>query len=111
MINQLLTQHLPHNMTDKYKDMLRYFNASVVLDSAYQLFTNDYTGELMKIKDKNFMVINSVDEKKMFRLQVEYIRRILHNEKSIYLKGTHDDMFMKPDSEVVNKVLSFLSND
>lgn len=109
MIKDLRSQNVPSVMIQEYVDMISKMNNKIVLDSAYNLFTSDFTKDLLDLKDKEFMILNSKDENKMFRIQAEYMRRILHGENSIYLNGTHDDVFLHPDSNVVNKVLEFLS--
>ena len=101
---------IPENLLDEYRGMLGRLNNKILLDSAYKLFTSDFTDELNEVMDKEFMIINSKEEGLMFKIQATYIRRLLKTEKSIYLHGTHDDFIFKPDSEVVNKVIEFLGS-
>jgi len=102
-------QGIPVNLLEEYQAMLKRLNNKIILDAAYKLFTSDFTDRFDALIDKKFLIINSVDEAEMFRIQAAYIRRILKTERSIYLHGTHDDFIFAPDSDSVNKVLEFLS--
>jgi len=104
----LLSKDYPSNTLNLYQDMLSHIDGKVMLESAYQLFSSDWTHYLLDIKDKKIMVVNSKDETRMFRQQAEYIRRHLGGEKSFYLHGTHDDFILNPKKEVVEKVINFL---
>lgn len=97
-------------LLNMYIAMYKEADKNVILESAYKLFTTDHHLELQKIVGKlPIMVINSVDEKPLFRRQAEYIRRFLSNEMSYKLRGTHDDFILRPTSHAVSKVMDFLT--
>lgn len=99
---------MPNILLDNYGDMLNNIDERIVSKSAYELFHSDWTKYLLKIQDKKIMILNSKDEKLLFRNQAKYIRKILKHEKTIYLHGTHDDFILKPDSDIVKNIMNFL---
>ncbi len=100
---------MPEELLLKYIDMSQHINARVLLESIFTLFNSDLTEVLLNLKDKkDFLIVNSKDEASMFRIQAEFLRRHLDNEKSIYLHGTHDDFLLNPHKDVVKEVINFL---
>ncbi len=99
---------MPNILLNNYSDMLNNIDEKIISKSAYDLFHSDWTKYLLNIQDKKIMILNSIDEKLLFKSQAKYIRKILKNEKTIYLHGTHDDFILKPNSKVIQEVIEFL---
>ncbi len=99
---------IPEIFEDRYKEMMSRSNAEVLLDSLYDLFSADYTRDLIKISNKNIAVVNSRGESKMFRDQAHYIRKLLPQKTSLYLNGSHDDFLLRSQNIPVKDVIEFL---
>ena len=107
---QIITEGFPEGLIAVYENMIRHSNSQVLMNSLYTLFHSDLTGYLGCLKDKPLLTINSLNEGKMFRKQAEFLRRKFINCESTYLTGSHEDFILKPKSEVVKKVVHFLTS-
>lgn len=93
----------------KYKKKLKGVSSKVLIDSILALFDLDFSEYLDRIKDKEILVVNSVDETEAFEDQADLIRERLNNKKNLSLKGGHGDFILKPNEKVFEKILDFLA--
>ncbi len=95
-----------------YERLVSKCNGTILLQSIYTLFNTDWTNSLRQLKgSRHILVVSSKDEDKFLRAQSEHIRRELEHEKTMFIHGRHEDFLLKPNSEVVKKVVDFLTND
>lgn len=104
----IMESSIPPVFLNMYSDMVRQVNARVITESIYQLFTSDYSKYLENIKDKDILIVNSMNEDRMFRIQAHFLRNFFKNEKSLHIVGTHDDFILRCKEEVVKDVINFL---
>jgi len=100
---------IPMIFLEMYSDMVKHIDARVISESIYKLFTSDYSKYLDEIRDKEVLIVNTKEEPKLFRIQAEFLRRKLNNEKSMYIHGSHDDFILRCRKDVVKEVIKFLS--
>ena len=94
---------------EKYEELLRNADDRIMMESIYRLFHTDLSPYLDRLNGKKVMVINSQDEENIFKEQAEIIRRKLVGENSLVIRGTHVDFLLKPNHDVVDKIVDFLS--
>lgn len=104
----MLSQGLPSPFAAIYAAMIQQASSQVILDSLYTLFKTNWSPYLSALEDKQLLIINSRSEGKMFRKQAELLRRKFGGKSSFY-PGGHEDFILKPKSEVVRDVITFLS--
>ncbi|OGM04285.1 hypothetical protein A2715_03440 [Candidatus Woesebacteria bacterium RIFCSPHIGHO2_01_FULL_39_32] len=63
---------------------------------------------LDSIKEKEVLIANSVNKLELFKREAKQMRLKLKNDKTLYLKGSHDDFMLKPNDSVIGKILDFL---
>lgn len=107
----LLKENCPANFIAIYGQMVDRVDPDVLLESIYTLFHLDWCRYLECLNNKKCMVVNSRQETRLFRKQAEILRRKLDNKNSLYLTGQHEDFLLNPKSEVVKKVVQFLTSD
>ncbi|MEO6728688.1 MAG: alpha/beta hydrolase [Candidatus Dojkabacteria bacterium] len=105
----IIEESVPEVFLEMYSDMVAHLDPRVIAESIYQLFTSDYTKYLEDIKDKEILIVNSSQEDKIFRVQAEYLRKSLQNEKSLHIHGSHDDFILRCKADVVKDVINFLT--
>jgi pimeloyl-ACP methyl ester carboxylesterase len=108
---ELSANGLPEKFLSLYDRLVERSDNRVMAESVYTLFHTDLSGYLERIKDIPTLVINSHDEEKLFHEQAEIIRRKLSGEKSVVVHGEHVDFLLRPNHNVVDKIVDFLSED
>ena len=68
---------LNKDFINKYKEMIKQSDERILLDSIYEIFHSDWSKYLDKIKDKQVLLVNSLDEHKTFSHQAKLMRKIL----------------------------------
>ncbi|KKQ34841.1 MAG: Alpha/beta hydrolase fold family 3-oxoadipate enol-lactonase [candidate division WS6 bacterium GW2011_GWA2_37_6] len=110
--NTIIKDNFNETMLYQYKSMLEQASTSVLFDSLYWLFHADLTPFLKNVKRiKNILIANSKDEPKIFKKQMEYMRRYFDGESSLKISGRHEDFILQPKSEQIKAVLKFLLRD
>lgn len=95
---------------ENYKKLIGKSDSRILLESIYSVFFTDMSSYLRELRGVKIMVVNSTDENKMFREQAKMIRLKLNNEESIHIHGGHSDFVLKPNDEVINHIIHFLSH-
>ncbi len=100
------------DLLDMYLTMFLRADKIIMLDSVYRLFNSKMTTDDISVLDQipNVLVVNSETEAPLFRKQAGHLRRVLKNNSSFKIRGTHDDFILKPKAETVQKVMEFLVN-
>ncbi len=107
----LQSQGLPKRFLDKYEKLIENADDRIMMESIYTLFHTDLSGYLDRIKNIKAMIVNSKEEDELFKEQAEIIRRTLIGENSLVVHGAHVDFLLKPNHDVINKIVDFLSED
>ena len=105
----LIEQGIPEQFIYLYKRMMEGIQTKYVFRSIYYLFFSDNIQLLKDVADKDILIVNSKTETPYLRRQSWYVRQILENEKSLYLKGNHEDFILYPQKKVVSKIVKFLT--
>jgi pimeloyl-ACP methyl ester carboxylesterase len=109
--NYLRKAGYPEEFIVEYQKYFNAANGKVLLDSLYKLFHGDLSLYFNKLSNKKVLVVNSKDETDMFKKQAEYIRRILKEENSLYITGSHEDFVLKGNPIAAKHVLRFLAEE
>lgn len=105
----LIGQGIPEQFIYLYRNMMGKIQTKYVFRSIYYLFFSDNIQLLKEVSDKEILIVNSKTETPYLRKQSWYVRQILENEKSLYLKGNHEDFILYPQKKVVSKIVKFLT--
>lgn len=106
----LRTTGMESSVIDQYYKMVKKVDSKVLFTSLEHLYSSDYSKYLTKLKDRNVMIVSSINELPYFRKQAGHIRHILDGEKNLYLRGNHEDFVLKPKADNVKQVMDFLVN-
>lgn len=107
----VLSQSISDDILEQYNSMLLRTDKDMVLESLYQLFTQgiDHNVDVLKSFD-NVLIVNSKQEDNLFRRQAEWLRRHLSNDVNYKINGRHEDFILKPNADVVKKVVEYLQD-
>lgn len=107
--NHRLADDVNADYLNYYADMACHCNGSILTKSVASLFTADLADKVHLLQSKKVMILNSKDETPYFRREAGYLRHELKGEKSLFMHGTHQDFMLRPDPEVVSKVVNFFT--
>lgn len=104
-----LQGQIEENVLEEYNQMLLRADKNVILNSLYQLFTQNVEHNIEILKSlNNVLIVSSTDEDRLFRKQSEWLRRHLSNDTNYKIHGRHEDLILNPKAEVVKKIISYL---
>lgn len=95
-----------------YKSMYDRMHSRSLVECLYTLFTDPGTIFKERINEiPKLLVVSSRDEDPVFRRQAAYLRRLVKSEKKMFLRGSHSDFILHPNSKAVKAVMKFLVTD
>ncbi len=93
---------------NKFIKLEKNMQAGILVKSASELFSADWSFNLNALKELSALIISSRDENYLFRKQADLVRTYLRHERTLYFRGWHQDFLLKPDLKLVGEILEFL---
>jgi pimeloyl-ACP methyl ester carboxylesterase len=107
---KVLSRHYSYTVLSEYLAMLNMINPRIMSMALKELMNDDVTAIVAGYPtDLPILVVASEDEQPLFRSNAARLRHLLKQHKTLYLTGDHDQFLISPKSEVVQKVIHFLT--